>query len=97
MIHLVPLCLSDVCLLVKSMFEKYNNKHNIREAVLCITSCRRAVGGILLYMMWIHNSNAAGEVMKCGPRAAEVLNDFQTYHPRREGTDGWNIPKMCGA
>jgi len=35
--------------------------------------------------------------MKCGPRAAEVLKDVQTYYPRREGTDGWNIPKMRGA
>ena len=35
--------------------------------------------------------------MKYGPRVAEVLKDVQTYYPRREGTDGWNIPTMRGA
>ena len=96
-IHLVTLYLSDVCLLMKPICEKYNKKHNIRGAGPCTTGCHRDVEGVRSYMEWIHDSNAAGEVMKCGPRTAEVLNDVQTYYPHKEGTDGWTIPKMRGA
>ena len=59
-IHLVTLYSSGACLLMKPIFEKYNKKHNIRGGGPCITGCCRAVEGILLYMQWIHNSNAAG-------------------------------------
>ena len=82
---------------MKPIFEKYNKKNNIQGAGPCITGCCRAAEGILLYMKWIHDSNATGEVIKCRPRAAEVLQYVQIYYPCREGTDEWNIPKMCGA
>ena len=96
-IHLATLYSSDVCLLMKLIFEKYKKKHNIRMAGPCIAGCRRATEGIPSYMKWIHDSNAAGEVMKCGPRAAEVLKNVQTYRLCREGTDEWNIPTNVGA
>ena len=90
-IHLVTLYSSDVCLLVKPCFEKYNRKHNIWGPGPCITvtSCHRAVEGILSYMKWIHDSNTAGEVMKCATRAAEVIKDVQSYYPaEKEQMDG---------
>ena len=96
-IHLVTLYSSDVCLLTKPIFEKYNKKHNIRGAGPYIDGCRRATEGMLSYMKWIHDSNAAGEVMKCGPRTAEMLQDVQTCYPHRERIDKWHIPKMVGS
>ena len=52
---------------------------------------------MLLYMKRIHDNSAAGEAMRYGLRVTEVLKGVQKHHLHREGTDGWNIPNMCGA
>ena len=51
-IHLVTLYLTDVSLLTKPMFEKYNKKHNIYGACTYLTGCHKTVEGILFTVSW---------------------------------------------
>ena len=96
-IHVISLYTSDVVLRMSHIFDVYKKKNPTNGPAPCVSGCREAVEWILCYSKWIQDYNPAGEVLACRKRVGEVLQGVQQRYPRREGTEGWNIPKMRGA
>lgn len=96
-ILIISLYTRDVELFMQGIFQKYNKQKGTSGKSPCVTGCREAVEGVLSYSKWIQEANAAGEVLKCRDQAANVLQAVMDRFPRREGTNGWDFPKMIDA
>jgi hypothetical protein len=46
---------------------------------------------------WFHDCNEKDEVNNSRETIASVLGDLQTFFPRKENSNGYNLPKMHGA
>ena len=53
--------------------------------------------GLLTYEKWVKDSNPAGEILGAEKVITRTLQKIINRFPRREGTDGWDIPKLHGA
>ena len=98
--NLVVLVLSfyirDIKIFLEAIFDNYNDGSRGRVGP-SVAGCAEALVGLLTYEKWLKDSNPAGDVLLAEKTVIRTLQKVINRFPRREGTDGWDIPKMHGA